>query len=215
MKRNTKLSAKKMGRKTKTAPKKASASASALSTKKRAVKAKTNAETVKEFNKSADIIDIILADHKPLKRLIQILKNSDKSFSERRAAFEQFAPLLTMHAKAEEQVLYVCMKEDDDTRIDGLEGDVEHGLADQMVEEAKRTKEKDLWTARVKVLAELVEHHIKEEEEEMLPEFRKNSDQQERIELGQQYIETKLNIRGDGSEKNPAFEPDVTHISAH
>lgn len=139
-------------------------------------------------NAGSDIIDLILEDHKPLKKLLKVLKGEAK-FEDKFIAFQEFAPLLTMHAKPEEKTLYVAMKKQEDMRQDGYEGDVEHGLADQMVEEIKRTEnDDDLWTARVKVLAELVEHHIKEEEEDMLPEYRKESDKEERIQLGANYL---------------------------
>jgi len=155
--------------------------------KKKAVK-KSN----KQASSSDDIIKLILDDHKPLKKLIKVMKNDDKDIEERRKAFEDFAPLLIAHAKPEEQALYAYMKEDDDLRVEGLEGDVEHAIADQLVHEAKNTDDEDLFSARIKVLAELVEHHIEEEEEEMLPNVRKNSEVEERSELGQRYLQLRM-----------------------
>lgn len=157
----------------------------------------------KSAKKGQDIIDLILEDHKPLKKLIKIMKNSDKTLSERRKAFAEFAPLLTTHAKPEEQVLYVEMKKAKDLRQEGLEGDVEHGLAEQMLDEAKVTKDADLWSARVKVLAELVEHHIEEEEEELLPDFKKNSEKEQRILMGEMFLAAKENTLDDGNERVP------------
>lgn len=150
-------------------------------------------------NGAGDILRIIIDDHKPLKKLIKVLKDSDNhDLQERRTAFEEFAPLLVTHAKSEEQVLYVYMKADDELREEGFEGDVEHGLADQMVEEVKRTDDDDLWSARVKVLAELVEHHIKEEEEEMFPDIRKNSEAEDRRYMGEQYAALKDKYMANG-----------------
>lgn len=137
---------------------------------------------------SDDIVKLILDDHKPLKQLIKVMKNTDKGAAERKRAFETFAPLLLAHAKPEEQALYEHMKGGPDMRTEAFEGDVEHTLADQLVEQVKLTDDEDLWSARVKVLAELVEHHIEEEEEEMLPDFRKETDSEERVVLGQKYL---------------------------
>lgn len=162
-------------------------------------------------DKAQDIIQLILEDHKPLKELIKIMKDSDKEFKERKAAFDKFAPLLTRHARPEEDTLYVYMKGAEEMREDGLEGDVEHQLADQMIEETKRAEEEDLCGARIKVLAELVEHHIKEEEEDMLPEFRKNSQPEERMVLGEAYLEAKANIRSSGIEADPTLKPLESH----
>lgn len=177
---------------------------------KKAVKKSAKKTAKKVANKSAsksdsgDLITMIMADHKPLKDLIKILKNSDDyEIEERQEAFEEFAPLLVAHAKPEEQTMYVFMKADEELREGGFEGDVEHQLADQMVEEAKRTDDEDLWSARVKVLAELVEHHIKEEESEMLPDFRKNSELEQRVQLGEQYMQLKTEIEAKGSDDAP------------
>lgn len=150
------------------------------------------------MKKNNDIIQLILEDHKPLKELIEIMKDTEKhDILERTNAFEEFAPLLTVHAKAEERSLYVHMKSEEDMTEEGLEGDVEHGLADQLVHEIRATEDEDLWSAKVKVLAELVEHHIEEEEEEQFPEFKKQADAEVRSELGQQYLLLKSEITAD------------------
>src|SRR4051794_32895214 len=82
-------------------------------------------------NQHTDLIELILEDHKLLKKLIKVMKSEDAEYEEKREAFEEFAPLLVAHAKPEEQVLYNFMKQDEDLRMEGFEGDVEHGLADQ------------------------------------------------------------------------------------
>lgn len=172
---------------------------------------KTARSRTKPTPQDDDIITLILDDHKPLKSLIKILKDSDKhGLRERRKAFEEFATLLELHAKPEERVLYDHMKHDKELREEALEGDVEHGLADQMVEEAQRTTDTDLWSARVKVLAELVEHHIKEEEEELLPDFRTHSTLEERVLLGQEFFSAKSELLDDEMPAERAVERDAT-----
>lgn len=152
-------------------------------------------------NQDIDIIEIILEDHKPLKKLCKIMKSGDADLAKKRTAFEEFAPLLIAHAKPEEQVLYAFLKEDKALRTEGFEGEVEHGLANQMIEEAKRTKDQDLFKARIKVLAELVEHHVKEEETEIFPDFKKHSNKEGRREMGQEYLDAKADFEGlDGLE---------------
>lgn len=145
-----------------------------------------------------DIVNLILEDHKPLKQLIKVMKDTDKDLEVRADAFAEFAPLLISHAKPEEQVLYTFMKSDEELREEGFEGDVEHQLADQMVEEIMRTEDQDLWSARVKVLAELVEHHIEEEEEELLPDFKKNSEVKERSKMGEMFLRLKTEMLAKG-----------------
>ena len=153
---------------------------------------------------SNDIIQLILEDHKSLKKLIQVMKDSESSIEEREEAFGEFAPLIGCHAKPEEESLYVAMKELTGLRSEAFEGDVEHGLADQLIEEIKRTDDEDLWVARVKVLAELVEHHVEEEEKDLLPDYRKNSDLEVRIQLGQKYLKIKTDYAEKGNDDAPS-----------
>lgn len=150
--------------------------------------------------KDADIVSLIMEDHKPLKELIKVMKDSKRDAKERISAFNEFGPTLVAHAKPEEETLYVDMKSQDELREEAYEGDVEHQIADQLVEEIKRTKEEDLKLARIKVLAELVEHHIKEEEEELLPDFKKHSDAKERADLGNHFLELKLKYLAAGDD---------------
>lgn len=157
-----------------------------------------------------DIVQIILKDHKPLKALIKIMKSERSKYAQKKAAFEEFAPTLIAHAKPEEQSWYIDMKSTDEQRVEGLEGDVEHGLADQLCEELKRTPDRDMFEAKVKVLAELVEHHIEEEEEEMLPKFKKDSTVDERVRLGEKYLKVQKAFLAEGGddaphEKSPTF----------
>jgi hemerythrin-like domain-containing protein len=167
-----------------------------------------NKKTIADF----DIVDLILEDHKPLKRLLKVMKDLKKSLEERQFAFEEFAPLLVKHAKPEEQVLYVFMKRDSKLRTEGFEGDVEHVLAEQMLDEAKNTSDDELWSARVKVLAELVEHHIKEEESELLPKFQKYTTKDDRSSMGIEYLDAKENTLHDGSERTPHKSDDENSI---
>jgi len=152
-------------------------------------------------NISEDIIDMILEDHKPIKKHIKILKDLEVDIDERKETFESFASQLDAHAQSEERTLYEFMKKEDDLLEEALEGDVEHGLAKQLIEELKDSDDDAMWSAKAKVLAEMVEHHIEEEEEDIIPDFRKHSEKSERSQLGQEYMDLKLELEsGDGVE---------------
>jgi hemerythrin superfamily protein len=169
----------------KTKAKKSAAKKSAP--KKKSVKAKK--ASVKKATDQNDIVELILRDHKPLKKLIKVMKDSEAELSEVQEAFLEFAPLLLNHSKPEEKALYVKMKQrEDDIRTEGFEGDTEHQIAAHLVNEINATEDEDELRARIKVLAELVEHHIEEEEEDMLPDVRKEFELQERVLMGQEYV---------------------------
>lgn len=170
-------------------------------------KAKPKAKSRASQKSSGDVIQLILKDHLPIKKLIEILKDADAKISEKRPALEKFIPTLLAHAKAEEETLYVHMKEEsDELRAEGFEGNTEHALAEQLIEEIKNTRDEDEWMAKVKVLAELVEHHVEEEEGEMFKEIRKEFDLEKREEIGEEYTRLlarhKIDLQDDSRSKN-------------
>lgn len=159
---------------------------------KKQAKAAPRASSQSMTNKySGDITSLILRDHEPLKKLILILKDSELDISKKHPAYREFKNTLTAHAKAEEESLYIHMKEEDEgkeLRVEGYEGDTEHAIADDLINEIDEvTDNDDKWMAKVKVLAELVDHHIKEEEKEFFKKIRKEFGAEERIKIGKEY----------------------------
>ena len=138
-----------------------------------------------------DIIELILDDHKPLKSMIQTLKDEELDRAGKAGVLEEFVPLLTVHAKAEEQTLYSQMKEFPDLRMESFEGDTEHAIAAQLMQEINSAADDDEWSAKVKVLAELVETHIKEEEETFLEDVRERFDPVLRADVAMEYTRLK------------------------
>lgn len=162
---------------------------------RRSARPHSNAQTSKD-----DIVKLIMLDHAPLKRLIAILKDSDLTIRTRRRAFDQFAPLLLVHAHAEQESFYAFLKDENkELRVHGLEGEVEHALAEYMIDEVRMAEDAGIWSARAKVLAELVEHHIEEEEEEIIPDFKREVDVEDRVLIGKQYLDLKDHFRREES----------------
>ncbi|HMN67975.1 MAG TPA: hemerythrin domain-containing protein [Bdellovibrionales bacterium] len=155
------------------------------------------------FTGTEDIISVIEEDHKPLKELIKIMKDSEKSLTERRQAFMEFAPLLMTHAKSEEKALYEHMKTVAGLKEHAFEGDTEHMVADQLCEEIKRTTNEDAMGAKIKVLVEMVEHHIKEEEKDILPDVKKKVGKDKLVFLTKVYVDVQADIIADGQDDAP------------
>ena len=140
-----------------------------------------------QFSAAGDIVELIKRDHKPLKALIKILKDSDLERSDKEEPLEEFVMLLTTHAKSEEKSLYVAMKEYDDLKIESYEGDTEHSIAETLIQEINASPLDEEWLAKVKVLAEVVEHHIIEEETKLLKAVQKSIDLEIRKVIGEDY----------------------------
>ena len=72
-----------------------------------------------------------------------------------------------------------------------------------------------MWMAKVKVLAELVEHHIEEEEEEMLKNVKKEFDAETRMEIGQKYLTLQSEFSEDSEEMPAERSKKSSEVRAH
>jgi len=118
-----------------------------------------------------DVRALLKADHDVLRELAQQLADAGSS-PQRRSLLGKLKPLLVAHSRAEEQSVYVPLtqvRDSPDARLAGSEGAVEHFLADTVLArlDAAHDASTDMWRAHAKVLHEMLEHHIKEEESDV------------------------------------------------
>ncbi len=121
------------------------------------------------------IYEVILEDHEQARAMLKELRAVDESDEKQRAKlFAGFKAELMIHQHVEEAVFYDRLKKIEETRPDALEAINEHHVVDTLLEELDdMDKGNDRWTAKLGVLAELVEHHMEEEEEEFFENARK------------------------------------------
>jgi len=106
-------------------------------------------------------------DHVEIASLINRIEKSDDR-AEREALFEEMKTKLLGHAHAEQEVLYRRLEgsQSEASRGFALEGSNEHQIVENQLEKmsADRDRMSETWMAELKVLRELIEHHVKEEE---------------------------------------------------
>ncbi len=122
-----------------------------------------------------DIVDAIKMDHQALRNYLDTLKDTDQPMAKRRAAYKSFSDLLKSHTIAEEQAVYTPSMKlvGKEMHIKVSEGYVEHSLAEDLMGRIEKQKNALKWSASANVLSEIVEHHLKEEERDLLPLIRK------------------------------------------
>lgn len=135
-----------------------------------------------------NIITLIIEDHRPLKAGIKVLTAENERESTKKKALKTFLRDLKLHSKAEEQSLYANEEGNKDIRPEILEGYEEHEVADALALELEASNFETNWTdqieAKAKVLAELVKHHVQEEENDLLPDTKKSLSPDELVRLG-------------------------------
>lgn len=122
-------------------------------------------------------ITMLKADHANVKRLLRELsETSARSAKQRERLVADVERELEIHSQLEEELFYPTFKKcAEDTRSEELfyEATEEHHVVDMVLPELKATGTKaPEFEAKCKVLRDLVEHHIREEEGEMFPQAR-------------------------------------------
>src|SRR5579862_5456829 len=114
-----------------------------------------------------NLLDALKSDHDEVKSMLTSILETEEAKA-RTDQFKRFKAAMTAHSRAEEKVLYRRMEKIEDGKDDALEGEVEHEVVDRLMDDLSRSRSKDSdrWTARCKVLKELIEHHVEEEESE-------------------------------------------------
>jgi hemerythrin superfamily protein len=122
-----------------------------------------------------DAITLLTEDHEHVKALFEQYEAlGDRAMVSKQKLALQICEELTKHAVAEEEIFYpavrAAIKEED--LVD--EAVVEHASAKDLIAQIIAMEASDdLYDAKVKVLSELIDHHVKEEESEMFPKARK------------------------------------------
>jgi hemerythrin superfamily protein len=129
-------------------------------------------------SRQPDAIRLLTQDHKDVKELFKAydkLVKAEADGSEKQPIAAQICAMLTAHATAEEELFYPAARGalPEDDLID--EAEVEHATAKDLIAQIEGMDPSDeLYDAKVKVLGEYIDHHVKEEEKEIFPKVRKS-----------------------------------------
>jgi hemerythrin superfamily protein len=126
--------------------------------------------------KATDAITLLKQDHREVKELFDSFEKA-KSAGPKEKIAAQICQMLTVHAAIEEEIFYPAVRAQAKAKSplnDMLdEALVEHSAAKELIAEIQGGDPGDeLWDAKVKVLGEQIQHHVKEEEGELFKEVR-------------------------------------------
>jgi hemerythrin-like domain-containing protein len=129
---------------------------------------------------------LLKEDHQRVAGILEkIDATTERGIKTREELFTQLKTELDIHAEIEETIFYPALKKHDETRDITLEGIEEHRIVKELLAELDAmAKDDEVWTAKMTVLKENVEHHVEEEEGEMFPKARKALSEEEVERLG-------------------------------
>ena len=146
--------------------------------------------------RARDAIALLKADHKEVKGWFKQYEKLDDDGDKGELA-ARICRALTVHTQVEEEFFYPEARQE--TEEDDLldEAKVEHTSAKQLIAEIESMEPgEDLYDAKVNVLGEYVNHHVKEEEEELFPKVRKSD--MDLAELGERMKARKDELMAEG-----------------
>lgn len=125
-----------------------------------------------------DACDLLDADHRAVKKLFKEYEELAGSRSRTAAARKEELALeicmqLTVHAQIEEEIFYPALRGAMSATDLLDEAEVEHQSAKDLIAQIQTGDDSpELHDAKVKVLGEYIDHHVKEERNEIFPKAR-------------------------------------------
>ena len=143
-----------------------------------------------------DIFDRIKQDHDEARDLISRIEDTtDRAAKTREDLFEKFKLELWTHNKVEEATFYSKLEQKGDEE-ESLEAKNEHHLINSMIEELDTMPKDNVeWGQKFHSLAELLDHHMEEEEGEFFDLARKDLSETEAEDLGQRFDSRKKVVK--------------------
>lgn len=133
-----------------------------------------------------DVVDKIEHDHREVEELF-----SEFEASRDRALALKICDELELHTEAEEEEVYPVLAEEagEEEQID--EAEEEHEEARELIEQIRASRSDEELVSLVSRLKAAVEHHVQEEESDVLPRARDELPPEELEELGERFEAAK------------------------
>lgn len=151
------------------------------------------------FSQMEDLVDalkLLKEDHKKVKMLFgEVEELGERASSARKKLFQKIDEELTVHSKIEETIFYPEFRrraEDSEERDEVLEAYEEHSIVKTLIGELENLDPKDeTYKPKLSVLKDMVDHHVKEEENTMFKMARDIFEKDELEEIGERLMEAK------------------------
>jgi hemerythrin superfamily protein len=175
-------------------------------------------DTKRSDSKEQDAITMLMTDHKKVKNLFSDFDKlkEEGSDEDKSAIVDQICNELKIHTELEEEIFYPAVREaieDSDLMDEAL---VEHaGAKDLIAQLEDANPDDDLYDAKVTVLGEQINHHVKEEEGEMFPKAKRAKVDTKA--LGATMLKRKISLMekmGMNTEADDADEEDAKQTRA-
>lgn len=143
--------------------------------------------------------EILKKDHREVDALIAQLEKASGQPSDRQT-FETLRESFFIHAEAEEQIVYPALEEFDETEEQAEHSYDEHAAVKAMFAQMSELEpSSEEFQTVLKEAKENIQHHVKEEENELFPKGEQLLDESEIEAMGQEILAFKQEAMSDNS----------------
>ena len=134
-----------------------------------------------------NVVDYLKEQHRQADEIFTRFEKSKRK-EEKQRIFEELAHLLTGHDAMEREIFYPACEKAVGKIERLMEGVVEHGLVEFSLFRADQNRDSENFDYFVDVLREVWNHHVEEEENEVLPLVVRKMDQRQLEDLGEAMV---------------------------
>jgi hemerythrin superfamily protein len=135
----------------------------------------------------SDVVELIEHDHREVEQMFAEFTQTHDPDTARQICDE-----LDKHTKAEERAVYPVFEQELSNEADKVhEAEDEHKEARQLIGRIRNTTDESHLVELMQQLEGAIQHHVQEEESEMLPKAREELPAEELSQLGDKFMEAK------------------------
>jgi hemerythrin-like domain-containing protein len=149
-------------------------------------------KTTQRNSTTQDATALLRADHKHVSGLFAEYKKA-RSSENKKDIVAKICKELTVHAQIEEEIFYPAVQQALKDKTLVPEATVEHATLKALVAQVEGAEpDSEMFDAKIEVMSEYVQHHVKEEQNEMFPKAK--ASKMDLMELGEQLAERKAEL---------------------
>lgn len=150
----------------------------------------------KSSAKAPDAVALLKADHRQVEDWFEQFEKS-RSDDKKTTLARKICGALTVHAQIEEEIFYPAFLEATEEEDIHHEAEIEHGSAKDLIAQIEKSgPQDDYFDAKVKVLSEMIKHHVKEEEQRDGMFAKAKAANMDLVALGAQMKQRKSELEG-------------------
>ncbi len=137
------------------------------------------------------IVYMLLKDHKAMKKLMAKIKSQRSTNVQIKSNYKKLIMVVRSHVKAEERSLLNLLKTHPVFKDMSTESYQEHRVHEYVIHGVAQEKNPDSKLEQMKAFCEILEHHLKEEERDLFPRFKKYAAKSTRLKLGKRFLKVR------------------------